>query len=295
MKSEKTLKITIFHWVTVSKPFGQNRIKRYLWKDNIHIFNLTPSGSIYPQYFCHTGPFYKQGPTKKWENGELSVHIFSRPWHLPHVNFAKKHSTPHTQVITSNETWWSSSSTFGYLCLQFDCWVCARVTVACNITAKRVTSRLAKSPRACPASVTSLSLMVDFYISCMHVSKRRWCNHDWYEFQRLFLVYGFFKLRNLFFFHKSSFILSGVTLHHFRGPFIHARMDLITGTFCSIWPIITSFQRHKWPQTKRNTITFSGSVFHALSYSLISFIRVGVAPETNIWIFEILQQPKRNF
>ena len=81
MKSEKTLKTTIFHWVTVSKPLGQNRIKRYLWKDNIHIFNLTPSGPIYPQYFCHTEPFYKQGPTKKWENGELSVHIFSRPWH----------------------------------------------------------------------------------------------------------------------------------------------------------------------------------------------------------------------
>ena len=43
---------------------------RYLWKDHIHIFNLTPSGPIYPQYFCHTGPFYKQGPTKKWENGD---------------------------------------------------------------------------------------------------------------------------------------------------------------------------------------------------------------------------------
>ena len=80
MKSEKTLKTTIFHWVTVSKPLGQNWIMRYLWKDNIHIFNLTPSGPIYPQYFCHTEPFYKQGPTKKWENGELSVHIFSRPW-----------------------------------------------------------------------------------------------------------------------------------------------------------------------------------------------------------------------
>ena len=81
MKSEKTLKTTIFHWVTVSKPLGQNWIMRYLWKDNIHIFNLTPSGPIYPQYFCHTEPFYKQGPTKKWENGELSVHIFSCPWY----------------------------------------------------------------------------------------------------------------------------------------------------------------------------------------------------------------------
>ena len=210
--------------------------------------------------------------------------------HLAHVHFAKRILLfLLTQVITSNETWWSSSSTFGYLCLQFDCWVCARVTLACNITAKRVTSRLARRPRACPASVKSLSLMVDFYISCMHVSKMRWCNHV----SETFLVYGFFKLRNLFFFHKSSFILSGVTLHHFRGPFIHARMDLITGTFCAIWPIITSFQRHKWPQTKWNTITFSGSVFHALSYSL--FYSNWCSSRNQFINIRNPQQPKRNF
>ena len=76
MKSEKVLKTTLFNSIIVSKPLGQNWNMRYLWKDNIHIFNLTPSGHIYPQYFCHIGLFYKQGPTKKWENGELSVHIF---------------------------------------------------------------------------------------------------------------------------------------------------------------------------------------------------------------------------
>ena len=79
MKSEKALKTTLFHWVTVSKPLGQNWIMRYLWEDNIQIFHLTPSGPIYPQYFCHKGHFYKLRPIKKWENLELFVHILSRP------------------------------------------------------------------------------------------------------------------------------------------------------------------------------------------------------------------------
>ena len=91
MKSEIALKTTLFHWVTVSKPLGQNWIMRYLWKDNIQIFHLTPSGPIYHQYFFHTGPFYKLRPIKKWENGKLDVHIFSRPWFRPVLVSASGH------------------------------------------------------------------------------------------------------------------------------------------------------------------------------------------------------------
>ena len=73
MKPEKTLKTTIFHWVTVSKPLGQNWIMRYLWKDNIHIFNLTPSGPIFPQYFC---PFTNRGQPKNEKMGScLSISL----------------------------------------------------------------------------------------------------------------------------------------------------------------------------------------------------------------------------
>ena len=81
MKSEKALKTTPFHWVIDPKALAQNCIMRYLWKDNIQIFHLTPSGRIYSQYYCHKGRFYKLRPIENWENRELFAHILSCPCH----------------------------------------------------------------------------------------------------------------------------------------------------------------------------------------------------------------------
>ena len=43
----------VLRWAVVSKPLNPQETKGYQWKDNVHIFHLIPSGTLYDHWSGH--------------------------------------------------------------------------------------------------------------------------------------------------------------------------------------------------------------------------------------------------